>query len=336
MKFVTKVAFFSLISSKKRTFVRKILKKTMKKLRIAVFCVLFSTVLASFAQGGQSVQWQYIEKYKDLAIEQMREHKIPASITLAQGLCESGAGRSKLATEAHNHFGIKVGMNWTGPYIVMADDRPDDRFRKYRNDRESYEDHSHFLTSSPRYRALFSLKVTDYKGWAHGLKKAGYATNPRYAEMLIGVIERFNLQQFDSYTSGRYHARTTTRQAAEVESMFFAQHIVYRVNKNYMVIANSSDTWELVSRETGVSVRKLLKYNDRPKGSPLRSGDIVYLQKKRTKADKSFKGIPHVVQPGESLYDIAQHYAIRLKSLYKLNALSPDYTPQVGDLIWLR
>lgn len=315
---------------------RKITKKDMKKLRFTALIAFFCSVLALFAQGGQSAQWQYIEKFKDLAVDQMREHKIPASITLAQGLCESGAGRSRLATEAHNHFGIKVGMNWTGPYIVMADDRPDDRFRKYRTDRESYEDHSRFLTTSPRYRALFNLKITDYKGWAHGLKKAGYATNPRYAEMLIGVIERFNLQQFDSYTSGRYHARSTSRQAAEVESMFFAQHIVYRVNKNYMIIANSSDTWDIVARETGVSVRKLLKYNERPKGSPLQTGDIVYLQKKRTKADKAFKGIPHVVQPGESLYDIAQHYAIRLKSIYSLNAFPADYTPEVGDLIWLR
>ena len=315
---------------------RNYIKKDMKRLRFTAFIALLCSAFALFAQSGQSAQWQYIEKFKDLAVDQMREHKIPASITLAQGLCESGAGRSRLAIEAHNHFGIKVGMTWTGPYIVMADDRPDDRFRKYRNDRESYEDHSRFLTSSPRYRALFDLKITDYKGWAHGLKKAGYATNPRYAEMLIGVIERFNLQQFDSYTHGRYHARSTDRQASEIESRFFAQHSVYRVNKNYMIIANSSDTWDLVARETGVSVRKLLKYNERPKGSPLQTGDIVYLQKKRTKADKSFKGIPHVVQPGESLYDIAQHYAIRLKSIYTLNGFHADYTPQVGDLIWLR
>ncbi len=289
-----------------------------------------------FAQSGQTAQWRYIENYKDMAVDQMQRHRIPASITLAQGLCESGAGQSRLVREAHNHFGIKVGMNWTGPYVVMSDDRPDDRFRKYRTDDESYEDHSKFLVNSPRYRSLFNLKITDYKGWAHGLKKAGYATNPRYAEMLIGVIERYNLQQFDSYTHGRHHARSKNRQAAEIESDFFARHIVYKINRNYMIIAVKGDTWETVSRETGVSVRKLLKYNERPKNSPLNMGDIVYLQKKRSKADKAFKGVPHVVQPGESLYDIAQRYAIRLKSIYTLNALSPDYTPQVGDLIWLR
>ena len=305
----------------------------MRKLQKIVFCLLCWLPVWAYAQSKQSVQWRYIENYKDMAVDQMQRYKIPASITLAQGLIESGAGKSRLATEAHNHFGIKVGGTWSGPYIVMADDRPDDRFRKYRNDAESFDDHSKFLANGQRYRFLFSLKITDYKGWAHGLKKAGYATNPRYAEMLIGTIERYNLQQFDSYTKGRYHARTKN---AEVESAFFSQHIVYKINKNYMIIANSGDTWESVSRETGVSVRKLRRYNERPKGSLLQAGDIVYLEKKRTKADKAYKGIPHVVKPGESLYDISQRYGIRLKYIYKLNALSEDYVPQNGDLIWLR
>lgn len=308
----------------------------MNKFRLSVFWVLLVAVLNGYAQSQQSVQWRYIENYKDMAIDQMRRYKIPASITLAQGLCESGAGRSRLATEAHNHFGIKVGTNWNGPYIVQSDDQPDDRFRKYRTDDESYEDHSRFLVYGQRYRSLFNLKLTDYKGWAHGLKRCGYATNPRYAEMLIGVIERYNLQQFDSYTSGRYHARKNTPSQQRLESDFFSRHILYKINRNYMIIAVSGDTWESVSAETGVSVRKLLRYNERPRGSQLQTGDVVYLQKKRTKADKAYKGIPHKVQPGESLYDIAQHYGVRLYSIYQLNALSPDYVPQVGDLIWLR
>jgi LysM repeat protein len=300
------------------------------------FCAALLISVSAWAQSGQSVQWRYIENYKDMAIDQMRRYRIPASITLAQGLIESGAGQSRLAREAHNHFGIKVGMNWTGPYIVMADDRPDDRFRKYRTDDESYEDHSRFLHNNQRYRSLFSLALTDYRGWAHGLKRCGYATNPRYPEMLIGMIERYNLQQFDSYTNGRYQARTSSSRERQAESDFFARHIVYKINGTYMIIAMRGDTWEGVARETGVSKRKLLKYNERPKGSQLASGDIVYLDKKRSKADKKLKGVPHVVQPGESLYDIAQHYAVRLKSVYKLNGLSEDYVPQAGDLIWLR
>lgn len=301
--------------------------------RILSFFALIIAAVTAYPQSGQSVQWRYIENYKDMAVDQMRRYHIPASITLGQGLIESGAGQSRLAREAHNHFGIKVGMNWTGPYIVMADDRPDDRFRKYRTDDESYEDHSRFLRNNQRYRSLFALKETDYRGWAQGLKRCGYATNPRYAEMLIGVIERYNLQQFDSYTSGRYHSSNAS---ASSESMFFSQHIVYRINKTYMIIAITGDTWESVARETGVSARKLRRYNERPKNSRLAAGDIVYLEKKRSKADKSLKGIPHVVQPGESLYDIAQHYAIQLEKLYKLNALSPDYVAKAGDLIWLR
>lgn len=292
--------------------------------------------LSVVAQTATSAQWRYIEQYKDLAVDHMRRYKIPASITLAQGLCESGAGRSRLATEAHNHFGIKVGGTWTGPYIIVSDDRPDDRFRKYKNDAESFEDHSKFLTNNPRYRSLFSLKITDYKGWAHGLKRCGYATNPNYGPILIETIERYNLQQFDNYTKGVKHAKVETPVETEAVASFFSQHIVYKVNKSYMVIANSGDTWESIAKETDTKPWKLLQYNDLPAEYRLRAGDIVYLNKKRTKADKSFKGVPHVVQPGESMYNIAQHYGIRLKNLYKMNHLPADYTPEVGDLLKVR
>ncbi len=283
----------------------------------------------AFPQLGMDAQWRYIEKYKNMAIDQMNRYRIPASITLAQGLCESAAGQSRLAREAHNHFGIKVGTGWNGPYIVMADDRPNDRFRKYKNDAESFEDHSRFLCNNQRYASLFQLKITDYKGWAHGLKRCGYATNPNYAPMLISMIERYNLTQFDNSRSGKHHS-------ARSESTFYAEHIVYKVNKRYMIIANSADSWERIAQETGVSVRKLQKYNERPRKSVVRAGDIIYLEKKRTKGDRSLRGVPHSVQPGESLYDIAQRYGIRLKNLYKLNALPMDYEPRVGDLIWVR
>lgn len=292
--------------------------------------VLFGLVFGVYGQNVNDANWLYVERYKDIAVEQMHRYRIPASITLAQGICESGAGRSRLAVEAHNHFGIKVGSNWTGPYIVVADDRPDDHFRVYKSDRESYEDHSKFLRNNQRYSSLFTLKETDYKGWAHGLKRCGYATNPNYGPMLIGIIERYNLSQFDSYTKGRYHSTNVA------ESTFFEHHIVYCVNKCYLIIAQANDTWEEVARETGVSVRKLRKYNERAKGDRLRAGDIVYLTKKRTKGDKALKGTPHTLQPGESMYDIAQRYAIRLKNLYKLNGLEPDYQAKAGDLIWLR
>lgn len=293
----------------------------------------FFVAVSLLAQSRQSVQWRYIENYKDMAVDQMRRYKIPASITLAQGLCESSAGQSRLAREAHNHFGIKVGTNWTGPYIVMADDRPDDRFRKYRTDDESYEDHSRFLTQNARYRSLFNLKLTDYKGWAHGLKRCGYATSPNYGPMLIGVIERYNLQQFDSYVKGKYHSKHENGQA---ESRFFQDHIVYRVNRLYMIIANRGDTWEYIAQETGVSASKLRRYNEVPKGYQLRAGDYVFLQKKRKKGDKGTAGVPHVLAAGESVYDVAQHYGIRLKNLYRLNGWEADHVHRAGELIWLR
>jgi len=161
--------------------------------------------------AAQSLYEQYIDRYKDMAIEQMRRYGIPASITLAQGLLESGAGTSMLATNANNHFGIKVGSAWTGPYVEKDDDRANERFRKYRNAAESFEDHSKFL-QQPRYRSLYKLDKTDYRGWAQGLKAAGYATNPEYARQLISIIEIYNLHDFDI---GKRHKTYAAEQPAE-------------------------------------------------------------------------------------------------------------------------
>ena len=304
--------------------------------RFLTTLVAIGCALCLHAQGTTQLWWNYISRYADMAVNQMQRYGVPASITLAQGLFESGAGQSRLATEGHNHFGIKVGMGWTGPYMIVADDRPDDRFRVYRTDDESFEDHSLFLRRNARYASLFQLKTTDYKGWARGLKRCGYATNPRYADLLIGVIERYNLTQFDSRTSGRYHARVATPEAQQSESAFFATHIVYKNNGVYMLIANAGDTWETIARETGVKPWKLLRYNDLPADYMLRTGDIVYLEKKKLKADKQFRKQPHTVEPGESMYSISQRYGIRLERLYRMNDLPESYEPQIGDVLRVR
>ena len=156
------------------------------------------------AQGVSQQYLNYIERYKGMAIDQMLRYKIPASITLAQGLLESGAGTSTLARKANNHFGIKCGRAWKGPYVLQDDDERNEKFRKYRSVEESYEDHSRFLQQA-RYSSLFDLSPKDYKGWARGLKRCGYATNPRYASLLIDLIERYDLDQYDKYKSSKLH-----------------------------------------------------------------------------------------------------------------------------------
>ncbi len=305
----------------------------MTRLRtfLAILLLGIASLLAH-AQRTNQAYWTYIDTYKNLAIEQMQKYRIPASITLAQGLLESAAGRSTLATEANNHFGIKCGSGWTGPYVLRNDDAPNERFRKYKSARESYEDHSKFLQGR-RYQGLFQLKITDYKGWAHGLKAAGYATNPVYAESLIRIIEMYNLMQFDDAKFRKDNSASLNRPKND----FFEKHTVLRNNKNYFIIVEIGDNMATISRQTGVSLRKLYKYNELTRDYVPTQGDIIYLQKKRSQASKEFKHYPiHIVEYNQSMWDIAQLYGIRLKYLYKLNQIDKDYVPQVGDILRIR
>ena len=305
------------------------MKKHILTLLLLCFC------LFSKGQRTNQAYWTYIDKYKDWAIEQMHQYNIPASITLAQGLLESNAGRSRLATEANNHFGIKVGSSWTGPYIVQADDRPNDRFRKYKSARESFIDHSQFLQGK-RYQGLFQLSKTDYKGWARGLKAAGYATNPAYADALIRVIEMYNLNLFDT---GKYQSQKKTTTATQTQTVdeFWQRHIIYKGNKNYFIVVEVGDDMATISRKTGLSLRRLYKYNDLPRDYAPTAGDLIYLQKKRNCASKEFKKNPiHIVEPNQSLFDIAQLYGIRLESLCKLNKWDEPHAVQVGEIIRIR
>ena len=279
------------------------------------------------AQRRNSAYEDYINRYKDIAIEQMMKHHIPASITLAQGLLESGAGKSLLTVSSNNHFGIKCHNEWTGRRFYKDDDIKDDCFRVYDNARESFEDHSKFLLR-PRYQSLFSLKTTDYKGWARGLKACGYATNPQYADKLIGLIELYGLYEYDY--AKKYDKFIATHSGANT-SGHYANHRIYYRNKNYYLVANGGETFKSLAEEVGVSYRKLAKYNERDKKDILSQGDIIYMEKKRSKAEKMYKNQPHVVRANESLYDIAQLYGIRLKYLYKKNGLPLDYVPRPGD-----
>lgn len=294
-----------------------------------------SVLLAAAPVRGQNAAYAaYIDKYKDLAVEQMKQYGVPASITLAQGLLESGAGRSYLARKANNHFGIKCGGGWRGPYVLRDDDYPDEKFRAYRSARESYEDHSVFLRNGRRYAFLFDLRRTDYKGWARGLKKAGYATNPRYADNLIALIERYDLDRYDHAGGTRRERRRARREAEEAERL--AAYDVRMCNGNYYVVARAGQTFASIAADMGVKERRLREYNEVGPDYRLAAGDIVYFEKKRSKAARELRGTVHEVKAGESLHSIAQRYGMRLKTLYKLNDLPAHYVARTGDRLRIR
>lgn len=294
--------------------------------------LLLATVACAQIRWNSAYQ-QYIDQYKDLAIEQMKKYHVPASITLAQGLLESRAGLSDMARKGNNHFGIKCHNSWNGATVYYDDDAANECFRAYDNVYDSYEDHSRFLANGSRYQSLFRLKQTDYKGWARGLKKAGYATNPQYANRLIDIIQLYKL---DRYDKAKHYNRFYARHSRDVAVGGGTLHPIYEYNKNYYVKARRGDTFRSIAQEVGISYRKLAKYNERDKNDALEEGDIVYLKKKRTKAPKDYKGRLHYVRAGQSMYSIAQLYGIRLKSLYKMNDLSPDYQIKVGDGLRVR
>ena len=286
---------------------------------------------------GAQMRWnqryqQYIDQYKDIAIEQMQRWKIPASITLAQGIFESGAGQSDLAVKGNNHVGIKC-HGWTGRTVYRDDDQRNECFRAYASAFDSYEDHSKFLVNGQRYRSLFSLKTTDYQGWARGLKAAGYATNPQYADRLIELIQLYRLYQYDTATTyDRFMTARTKDQPVNGQQL----HPIKIYNKNYYLYARRGDTFKAIGQEIGISYRKIASYNERDKDDTLQEGEIIWLKKKQKKAPKDYKGRLHYVRQGESMYSIAQTYGIRLKSLYKMNRLSPDYELRIGDTLKLR
>ena len=299
-----------------------------QSIRLILLVVLSAFAFSAQAQRRNQRYQEYIERYSPLAVEQMRVHKIPASITLAQGLLESGAGYSELARKSNNHFGIKCGGRWNGPSVRHDDDARQECFRAYGNPVESYEDHSLFLKRGARYAFLFDLDITDYKGWARGLKKAGYATDPSYANRLITIVEDYELYKYDRarQRGGGYVPR--------VENRVINPHQVYLANDLAYVVARRGDTFESIGKEFDISARKLIRYNDLHKDYTLADGDVIYLHAKKKKASKNY--IVHVVKDGDSMHSISQTYGIRLKNLYKMNRKDAEYVPEVGDRLRLR
>ncbi|MBQ8770925.1 MAG: glucosaminidase domain-containing protein [Bacteroides sp.] len=288
-----------------------------------IYLLTIFVCLSLQAQTRNKQYEDYIRQYRDLAVDEMKKYHIPASITLAQGLLESGAGQSTLARKSNNHFGIKCGSDWQGKTVRHNDDARDECFRAYKHPKQSYEDHSKFLAGRPRYASLFKLKITDYKGWARGLRKAGYATDPRYAQRLIDIIELYDLDKYDKKGGLKWMKENPN------------PHQPYIANGLLYIVVRAGDTWKSISKEFDISQKKLRKYNDLYKGYELRPGDILYLEKKNRKAQKEH--IVHVLRAGESMYLISQKYGIRLKNLYKLNKMQADEpAPEVGTILRLR
>jgi LysM repeat protein len=304
---------------------------TMRKWILACGLAVVCTLV--FAQDRSD----YIEQYKSIAISEMMRTGIPASIKLAQAMLESNCGKSDLACKANNHFGIKCGNDWNGKTFKKEDDDFDDGklvkscFREFRTVYDSYIAHSDFLidpAKSKRYGSLFELDATDYKGWAKGLSKAGYATDPEYAKRLIDIIERYNLYQLDS---------SSDEQLASVspESSTGYNLVRYHNDVKYTEAAEGDTPYSLAKRHD-VTVKQIIRYNDdiEDESQVLNEGAKVYLQPKRNQNHGQQK--VHLLKPGETLTGISQLYGIKLEALLKRNGLQQGEIPAPNQKILLK
>ena len=305
----------------------------MLKKFLSLIFLLFTITLNVVSQTRNPDYVKYINQYSSLAQQHQKKYGIPASITLAQGLLESSAGNGRLAKEANNHFGIKCG-DWSGRKIYHNDDKRNECFRRYSSATDSYNDHSIFLAKRDRYSSLFDLKTTDYKGWAKGLRRCGYATDPKYPEKLIKLIEDYDLHKYDK--SSVSFTRNEPKTSSNSFPSWYSQHQIYKNDNLLFVIARDNDTYKLISKEVGISERKLRNYNEVPRNMSLSKGDIVYLQKKKSKVDRRSNTKVHVVKADETMHTIAQKYGVKIKSLYKINKKDYDYYPETGDMLRLR
>jgi hypothetical protein len=323
----------------------------MKKHKL-LFTILFA--LSSnliIAQSSETIR-RYIETYKDVAIAEEIRTGVPASITLAQGIHETGAGTSQLVLKSNNHFGIKCKSDWTGESVSHDDDAKGECFRKYSDPLDSYKDHSDFLKNRPYYTSLFDLDPTDYKAWAHGLKKAGYATNPKYAQILIKLIEDYDLQQYTLLAlNGKFSGNSDVAYASNVKTESsdetkMAEPVVqkavvktynypsgvFKINETNVVFVKKGTAFLKIAHDNDVSLPRLFEFNDMKPVDIAERDQLIYLQRKRKIGTEDF----HVVQEGETLYDIAQVQGIRMESLLEYNLLKQGMQPAVGEKLNLK
>lgn len=334
--------------------------KNILKVKMLLLILISMSIGKVYAQSDEVVR-DYIERYKNVAISEQKRAGIPAAIKLAQGIHESGAGLSELAREANNHFGIKCKKDWTGQIYSYTDDSKDECFRKYYMDFESYQDHSDYLKGSTRYSSLFSLPVTDYKGWATGLRQAGYATNPKYATLLINLIEKYSLQQYTQEAAGgivvgkkpiveetpikqperKSGMIVTTTDATEqkipdaTDAVMYKDNVptdaVVKINGLRAVYGKKGDMPLQYAVKHDVRYQKLLAYNDM-KEEPLPADMPIYLERKNFLGKRSI----HMVKEGETMFIVSQKEGIQLKYLRYLNDMAENEEPKVGAVLELQ
>lgn len=337
----------------------------MKRTEHLLYVMLFLMLPLCALAAGKTPQERYIALYADMAVREMYRSGVPASITLAQGMLESGNGLSELAVKGNNHFGIKCHNGWTGKTMKHDDDLKGECFRRYSSPEESFRDHSDFLRYRDRYKFLFDYKVTDYKSWAYGLKKAGYATDPSYPKKLIGLIEEHALYEYDtksmvSVADGpEKEARRSRRRRKVVEPSqaipaspsvietvvplsdsqseefhFPLTRQVYSRNGVPFIYAEEGDSYETIASSYDLFTREVRRFNDIRQDNGLKTGMVIYLKSKRNQASEGIE--KHVVEEGETLWGISQRYAVKLSKIYVMNGFSKDYVPCEGDVIRLR
>lgn len=323
-----------------------------KTFLITIFLVIF---FRAFAQSPSDIR-AYIAKYQDLALEQERLYGIPAPVTLAQGILESRAGMSGLATEANNHFGIKALGGWSGNvYRAWDDETKKSRFRVYASAEASYKDHSELIKNNSRYQSLFNISKYDYRGWANGLQRAGYATSKNYASALIGYIDAYQLYNINGGVKLKHGTKAIFDKSTKVEDLAKAtdfviddsevteeemevtqviQKFVVEINGVHCTILYPGETLSSIAMRYNIPKHKLLDYNETSSEASINEGDIVFLEKKKRK----FRGIQdfYYVKSGDSLYSIAQQFGIKTESLAKLNNIGLFSTLKEGEKLQLK
>ncbi|MET0465892.1 MAG: glucosaminidase domain-containing protein [Chitinophagaceae bacterium] len=328
----------------------------MKKIQAFLVIVLLAASVGLHAQDAGIIE-EYIEKYKELAIAEMQRTGVPASIKLAQGIHETMAGTSVLVQKSNNHFGIKCKSNWAGESVSHDDDARGECFRKYPAAEDSYKDHSNFLKNNQRYAGLFQLDPLDYEGWANGLKKAGYATNPKYPVIIIRLIETYNLQDYSmialgkmerpaiAATSGKTTDSTATGGGNTAQPTPDAEEPAegelapvsypageFRINDTRVIYGAKGTPMLVIAQQYNVPLSRLFEFNEMTQVETLPSDQLVYIQRKRSKGQNEF----HVVKAGETLRDISQTEAIRLEFLLEYNQLKEHMRPAAGEKLYLR